>query len=209
MRAMGMSNRSTWCSLTRCRSRSSGPSKGGSPGLAAGSVTRKASAVARAGATSRSSSPAAGPHGAAACCAGAFAMCSRVRPLQLHRGADLLHGGRRRAARLCDPELHQLLEVLGTGQDRLAPRAEALLVGAERLEQLPLAVDAADPRRAAALVDPGHRLGRRVDLVQETDAADVRLARIGPPLAGWIGRHGHDLLGGRLGRLAEDDGVAV
>src|SRR6266545_5223054 len=99
---------------------------------------------------------------------------SAVRLADPHRLADLDHGPLRDPARLRRAELDEVVEVLRPGEERLALLAHPLLVRSELLEQLPLAIDAADARGPAVLVHPRDRLRRRVDLVQVVDAADVR-----------------------------------
>src|SRR5512140_1073186 len=140
---MGMSKTSTSCSRTRWRMRSSGPSKGGSPGRRGGSVTRNASAIARA------PEPATSPP-----VSESLAMPPPRLP-HLHRVADLPHGPLRHRPRLRGPELDDVVEVLRPGEERLALLAHALLGRQQGLEQLLLAVDAADPGGPAVLVHPG------------------------------------------------------
>src|SRR6185437_2664477 len=48
-----------------------------------------------------------------------------------------------------------------------------------------------------------------VELVQEVDAADLRVARVLAPLARRVGHHAHDLLLQRFAGLAHVDVVAV
>src|SRR6266567_2329422 len=135
MRAMGMSKRSSWCSLTRCRSRSSGPSKGGSPGFAEGSVILKASSAAR----SAADGGAAGSSASRRFCEGAFDKVGfRGARLELHRLAHLGHGALCHRAGLVGTDPDQLVEVSGARQQRLALLAQPLLVGSELLEELPL-----------------------------------------------------------------------
>src|SRR5512142_1713770 len=158
MAAMGMSNRSTWCSLTRCRMRSSGPSKGGSPRRSGGSRTRNASAAARATASAWPASAswdADGPAWVCFCLAIPEGSLPRRLPQrELHGRPDLLHGPLRDRAGLLRPELHQVVDVLGAGQQRLAALADLLLHRQEPLQELLLAVHAADPGGAAVLIHP-------------------------------------------------------
>ena len=107
------------------------------------------------------------------------------------------------------PVAHHVPHVVGLGEQLLARLAEPLLVGDEPLEQLLLAVHAADPGGAAVLVHPADGLGGAVDAVQVEDAAHLRVPGVLAQLAGRVGHRPHDLLGGGLGPLTQLDGVPV
>src|SRR5512137_720965 len=122
---MGMSKTSTWCSFTRWRSRSSGPSNGGSPGRGAGRTTRKGWA---------------GP-GAASAPVGSWALVIRAPPpsevqVELHGAADLLHRPLRLVPGPPVAVPDHVGDVVRPGEERLPPLAHPLLVGGQALEQL-------------------------------------------------------------------------
>ena len=89
---------------------------------------------------------------------------------------------------------------------RLADRRERRL---HVREQVPLAVHAAAGGRAALPVHHGDLVGRRVELVEAEDAADVRVARVLAADARRVRDHRHDLLPQRVGRLGHPDRVVV
>ena len=131
--------------------------------------------------------------------------------LQLHRRADLVHRARRDRARLAACRA-------GRGRPRPPGRASSAsrrsrirsCSGRSRSSSFFLQSTQPIPARAAVLVHPADRLGRR-----SSPCAGRRCRRRpgrrgpGPPLARRIGHHPHDLLRRGLGALAEVDGVAV
>src|SRR5689334_9935375 len=99
--------------------RSSGPSKGGSPGRSGGSATRNASAAARAvGSAPATASPE----------SGSLELIRWDRLADPHGLADLDHRLLRGLPRLAVAELDDVVEVLGAGEERLALLAHPLLV---------------------------------------------------------------------------------
>src|SRR5512137_2245719 len=119
--------------------------------------------------------------------------------VEVHGGADLLHGPGRLGAGAGRAVAHHVADVVRLGEELLPLLAQALLVRHEPLEQLLLAVDATDPGGPAVVVHPANRLGRAVDAVEVEDPADLGIARVLAELAGRVGDRPHDLLRGRLG----------
>src|SRR5882724_2412518 len=128
---------------------------------------------------------------------------------QVHRAPHLLHCLTGRIARLVgafrNDTAHQLRIVL----ELLRPAAHARNLLHDLIDDRLLAVETADARRPAALVDPLAGAVVRVDLVQIPDGALLRVARIGAAHARGISLHRPQFLHDRLWLLAQADGVAV
>src|SRR2546423_472759 len=177
---MGTSKISSLCSWMRERSRSSGPSNCG-----------RATA-----------------NGA---CGGACVVCGVTRAPLLDNPPQTDHPHRllRHAARFLRSEPDQLVHTSGMPIE-LGPRGTMLLQRwQERLEDHLLAVDAADPRAAAADLHLLDASRWAVGAMQVVDGTHLRMAGIVAPLAGGIGDRDHDPLARALRIFAQPYRVVV
>ena len=126
-----------------------------------------------------------------------------------HGGAHILHGG---VGYLAGGRRSCLQNIPGEARIVLVFFA-ALLHRLQHLDQCigspALALDAADARGSATLIDLGHGFFRAEDLVQIADRAHVGIAGIAAAHARRVGHHRLELLPDHGLRIGEQDGVAV